>query len=104
MPDVVEQIVSRPALIDSLGVIELMDRLYWDEAKNAPKESFTATTRIDNPPPGYAKTSPNPGTLRAFEWSLGQIQCTYDLRSMSAGQIMEKLPAEFDSWLDGTPA
>lgn len=104
MPDVVEQIASRPALIDSRGVIELIDRLYWDDVNNSPKEKFTATTRIQTPPPGYAKTSPNPGTLRAFEGTLGQLQCTYDLRSMSPEQIKEKLPSEFDSWLSMTSA
>jgi hypothetical protein len=104
MPDVVEQIASRPSLIDSPGVVKLIDRFYWDESTNSPKDGFTATIRMDNPPPGYAKTSPNPGTLRAFEWTLGQLQCTYDLRSMSAEQILEKLPPEFDAWKNGTPA
>jgi hypothetical protein len=101
MPEVVEQIVSRPALIDSPGVVELIDRLYWDESRNAPKEGFTATTRLKEPPPGYAKALPNPGTLRALEGTLGQLLCTYDLRSMSAEQIISKLPAEFDPWLNG---
>ena len=104
MPDVVEQIVSRPTLIDSQGVIELIDRFYWDKGTDAPKAGFTATTRYEDPPPGYARTSPDPGTLRALEWTLGQLQCTYDLRSMTADQIMSKLPTEFELWLSGTPA
>lgn len=99
MPDVVEQIASRPALIDSQGVVELIDSFYWDDENARPKEGFTATTRMSDPPPGYAKTSPNPGTLRALEWTLGQLQCTHDLRSMSAERIKEKLPSEFSSWL-----
>lgn len=98
MPDVVEQVVSRPTLINSDGVIELIDRLYWDKSAGAPRDGFTSTERIENPPPGYAKTSPDPGTLRALEWTLGQLQCTYDLRSMSADQIMSHLPAEFSEW------
>ncbi len=98
MPDVVEQIASRPSLIDSPGVVELLDRLYWDKNANSPVEGFTTSTRLENPPPGYAKASPNSGTLRALEWTLGQLQCTYDLRSMSADQIMDKLPKEFGEW------
>ena len=104
MPDVVEQIVSRPTLIDSQGVIELIDRFYWNEGTDSPRAGFTATTRNGDPPPGFARTSPDPGTLRALEWTLGQLQCTYDLRSMTADQIMAKLPAEFEPWLSGTPA
>lgn len=98
MPDVVEQIASRPSLIDSPGVVRLIDRLYWDNKTDSPVEGFTTTTRLESPPPGYAKASPNSGTLRALEWTLGQLQCTYDLRSMSADQIMAKLPKEFRDW------
>lgn len=105
MPDVVEQIVSRPALIDSKGVVQVIDQLYWDEAVNRPKAGFTTTKRHkDEPPPGFAKSSPAPGTLRALEWTLGQLQCTHDLRSMSAEQIMAKLPSEFDHWKEKVPA
>lgn len=98
MPDVVEQIVSRPTLINSEGVIKLIDQLYWNTSSSSPRDGFTATERLDDPPPGYAKTSPEPGTLRALEWTLGQLQCTYDLRSMSADQIMSHLPSEFSDW------
>jgi hypothetical protein len=44
------------------------------------------------------KTVPDPGTLRALEMTLAQLQCNYDLRSMGAAQILEKLPAEFEAW------
>jgi hypothetical protein len=101
MPDVVEQIASRPALIDSSGVVEVIDRCYWDESRHAPKSGFTTTKRIASPPPGYAKSSPAPGTLRALEWTLGQLQCTHDLRSMTADDIISKLPNEFQPWLNG---
>ena len=99
MPEVVEQIVSRPFLINSSGVVELIDRLYWDDSTNGPRDGFTSTTTLKDPPPGYATKSPNPGTLRAFESTLGQLQCTYDLRSMSSDQIFAKLPVEFKEWL-----
>ena len=100
MPDVVEQIVSRPWLIDSKGVVEVIDRLYWDDAKKAPKPKYTSTTPAEGEPlPGYAKKPPIPGSLRALESVLGQLQCTYDLRSMNSDDILDKLPPEFNSWL-----
>ena len=100
MPDVVEQIVSRPWLIDSKGVVEVIDRLYWDDTKKTPKPKYTSTTSAEGEPlPGYAKKPPIPGSLRALESVLGQLQCTYDLRSMNADDILAKLPPEFDSWL-----
>jgi hypothetical protein len=98
MPEVVEQIASRPWLIESDGAMEVIDRLYWDDADGRPRTGFTATTRHAEPPPGMGKTVPDPGTLRALEMTLAQLQCNYDLRSMSAEQILAKLPAEFDAW------
>lgn len=103
MPEVVEQIVSRPSLIDSKGVVDVIDRLYWDESLNRPKEGFTTTTRLaGDPPPGFKKSTPKPGTLRALEEALSQLLCTYALRSMTAEDIFAKLPVEFDSWLQTT--
>jgi hypothetical protein len=104
MPDVVEQIVSRPSLIESQGVVELLDRFYWDETTNSAKAGYTTTIRLSEPPPGFSKTQPGPGTIRALEWTLGQLMCTHDLRSMSAQQIMDKLPPEFLPWLNEQPS
>jgi hypothetical protein len=98
MPDIVEQIISRPWLADSHGVIEAIDTLYWDKKENGPKPRFTSTETVEEAIPGYAKKPPVPGTLRALESVLGQLQCTYDLRSMSASDILTKLPNEFDEW------
>ncbi len=99
MPDVVEQVASRPWLIESSGVVEVIDRLYWNEVESRPKDGFTATRRIADPPPGMGKAVPEPGTLRALDMVLAQVQCNFDLRSMSADQIIEKLPSEFTPWL-----
>jgi len=99
MPEVQEQIVSRPWLRESGAVIELADRLYWDEKAGRPKDGFTATDRGLPPEPGMAKTRPRAGTLRAFEALLGQLQCTHDLQTMSADQLQKRLPAEFGPWL-----
>ena len=99
MPDVQEQIVSRYWLSESAGVMEVIDRLYWDVEKSAPKDGFTMTHRVNDPPRGMPTAIPQPGTLRALESILGQMQCTHDLQTMSADQILERLPAEFDAWL-----
>jgi hypothetical protein len=98
-PDVVEQVASRPWLIESDGVVELLDQLYWDVDAGAPKRGLTSTERFDEPPPGRGKSSPRPGTLRALDLVLGQIECSYDVRSMTADQIRKMLPPEFDAWL-----
>lgn len=104
MPDVVEQVASRPNLIESEAVVEVIDRLYWDASRDSPKTGFTSTKVPEIQSPGSARRIPEPGTLRALEMTLGQLQCTYDLRSMNADQILGKLPAEFDAWRDGSPA
>ena len=100
MPDAVEQIVSRPSLIESRGVVELIDQLYWDETEGCPKKGFVNKRAVDAPAPGYAASVPEPGNLRALESTLGQLQCTHDLRSMTAEQIRERLPAEFAAWAE----
>ena len=99
MPEVQEQIVSRRWLRESDSVIEVLHRLYWDEDAEHAKADFTATDRTSDPKPGMGKTIPRPGTLRALEVFLGQLQCTHDLQSMTVRQLLEMLPAEFDLWL-----
>lgn len=98
-PDVVEQVASRPWLIESDGLVELLDQLYWDDSRGEPKPGLTSTERCGDPPPGRGKSSPRPGTLRALDLVIGQIQCSYDVRSMTADQIRAMLPPEFDIWL-----
>lgn len=101
MPDVQEQVVSRPWFRESKAAIEVVDRLYWDEANSGPKPGYTATIRVEDPPPGTAKTQPRPGTLRALETFLSQLQCTYDLQTMTAEQVLALLPDQFGPWLEG---
>lgn len=102
MPDVVEQIASRPALIESPAVVEVIDRLYWDTGADRPKRGFTSTERAPKGTPAWPRKVPSPGTLRALELVLSNLQCTFDLRSMTADQILVKLPNEFKPWLQGS--
>ena len=89
MPDVVETVASRTDLITSPGVINVIDKLYWDTKNNTNKVGFT------NREPDH---SPSPGTLRALDLILSQMACTCDLRSISPAKIQAMLPPEFDKF------
>lgn len=81
-PDVAEQIAARMERVSNQGVIEVMDRLYFDAARCRPKQGITPRN--------------NPGTLRRLIACLDQFDLTYDLQSMSADQILALLPEEFE--------
>ena len=100
MPDVQEQMVSRPWIRESRAAVEVVDRLYWDGDTGAPKSGWTSTVRVKNPPPGTDRTQPRPGTLRALEVFLAQLQCTHDIQNMTSEQLIKLLPDEFRPWLD----
>jgi hypothetical protein len=103
-PDVAEQLISSASIRDSAAVVEVVDRLYWDDNQEKIKSNITAREDLGAPPPpGMVQKTPKPGTLHALVAVLGQIECTYDLRSMSANQIINKLPAEFLPWLESRP-
>ena len=48
--------------------------------------------------PGAVSDASYPGVLRRFMNVIDQLDRTYDLYSMSAGQILDLLPPEFDRW------
>ena len=87
-----ETVASRFDLITCPEAVRVVDRLYWDEDRQAPKVGA-----VDVPSKGKP---PLPGTLRALDLVLSQLACTYDIRSMSERQILEKLPDEFSRFLD----
>jgi len=95
LPNVVEQFASRPYLINSRGVAQVLRKLYWDADKKQLR-------------PGYAREDrnprrPSPGSILALEITLSQMQCTYDLQSISEQQLLAKLGAskEFEPYLEG---
>jgi hypothetical protein len=74
----------RADLISNRGLVEAVDRLYFDVSTNRPKRGAT--------------TDSNPGNLRRFIAVLQQLDFNFDLQGMTAEQILGLLPAEFDRW------
>lgn len=85
--DMVEQLASRQEIAASRGIIEAATILYWDDERQKIKRGAT--------------NHKGPGVLRRFAKDLiPQFQMTYDLNSMSGGQIVDLLPEEFQHWLE----
>ncbi len=74
----------RSDLISNRGLVEAVERLYFDSKAGRPKRGAT--------------TDSNPGNLRRFIAVLQQLDFNYDLQGMTAKQILELLPSEFDRW------
>ncbi len=83
------EITSRIDLIASQGVIDALNVLYLDRKKAGPKR-------------GAQAAATHPGTVRRFVHMLQQLDVTYDLYGMSGKEILDLLPAEFDSWREGS--
>ena len=71
-------------LLTNRGLIEAADRLYWNAKTNRPKRGAAGDVR--------------PGNLRRLIAVAQQLDLNYDLYGMSAVEILEVLPAEFDAW------
>lgn len=74
----------RRELITNRGLIEAIHLLYWDARRNAPKRGATTASR--------------PGNLRRLITVVQQLDFNYDLHGMSAAEILQLLPPEFDGW------
>src|SRR5262249_13725938 len=82
--DFAEQIASRQELIVNPGLMELVDRLYFDPYLNKAKRG--------------AATGKRPGTLRRLIDLVNQLDLTYDLYTTTADELEQLLPKEFDRW------
>lgn len=74
----------RRDLLTNRGLIEAADRLYWNARTNRPKRGAASDGR--------------PGSLRRLITVAQQLELNYDLYGMSAQEIAELLPAEFEPW------
>lgn len=79
------EIASRQDLIANRGVIDAALMLYLDTKRGRPKAGAQGTNR-------------HPGTVRRFVRVLQQLDVTYDIYGLTGRQIIELLPAEFDTW------
>jgi hypothetical protein len=86
--DFSEQLTSRMQFISNHSLIEVIDQLYYDPESNG-----------EGRPKKGALTRTRPGNLRRFVAVMQQFELTYDMYSMTSGQIVELLPEEFHKWL-----
>lgn len=82
--DFAEQVASRQELLVNRGLVELIDRFYYDSALDQVRRGATNRKRE--------------GTLRRLISVVDQLDLTYDLYSLSADEIEALLPSEFDRW------
>ena len=73
----------RRDFLTNRGLIEAIDRLYWNAGTHRPKRGAA---------------SDRAGSLRRLIAVLQQLELNYDLHGMSASEILALLPAEFDVW------
>jgi hypothetical protein len=77
----------RRDLLTNRGLIEVVDRLYWNPDTSRPKRGAASDTQ--------------PGSLRRLIAVVQQLDLNYDLYGMSAQEIEALLPMEFDAWRNG---
>ena len=88
-------ILGARACFNAAGVVELAHLLYADPKNRRYKSGFGGT--------GDRGVSHNPGTLPRLVSVLNQLYMTYDVYGMTAQQLLELLPPEFDRWKPAEP-
>jgi len=84
------EIGGRLSLLRIRAMPVLLDRLYWDDAKNRVKTGASS--------PAY------PGNFRSrLHRRVDRLARTYDLTDLSADRLLQLLGDEFKSWDGGTP-
>jgi hypothetical protein len=69
-------------MIACLPIVQMTIKLYWDPNTNRWKDGASATE--------------GPGVILRLMEVLGQFDLTYDLHSLTADQLYNMLPKEFD--------
>lgn len=81
---VFEEVASRQDLISNPGVVELVWRLYFNPKRKTIRVGVTGQGRA--------------GGIRRFAVVLQQLSLNYDLPALTARQIADLLPREFEPW------
>jgi hypothetical protein len=85
LDQVTDSVLKRLFLTRIPCIYEVLDRIYWDPERRAPRRGITDSKRI------------RPGNLRyRFPIRIRQLEMTYDLQSLNADQLIELLGAEFE--------
>jgi hypothetical protein len=79
--EIVEQIVARQEVITNTHAVELATTIYYDPVSGSFKRGAAGKAG---------------GSARRLSDVLNQFDVTWDLYSMSAGELLAKLPREFD--------
>ena len=86
-----EHLISRKNFINCKPLLEVMNKLYFDDGNNLLKKGVTK--RIKN---RKGKMIPNAGTHRRLLHFEKRLERNYDFYSMTSDQILSILPNEFD--------
>jgi hypothetical protein len=84
------ELSARQGFITNKGIIEAASLLYFDPFSGKPKR-------------GAAGSARKPGSLLRFIDVVQQLDLTYDLYSITGGEVLELLPSEFDEWRPSQP-
>lgn len=84
-PDMAEQLASYQNLLALSAVMQVADRLYYDEREQRVRAGATDRKRS--------------GTVRRLIAVTTQLDLTYDLARLAPDDLLELLPAEFKRWL-----
>jgi hypothetical protein len=84
------ELSARQGFITNKGIIEAASLLYFDPFSGKPKR-------------GAAGGARKPGSLLRFIDVVQQLDLTYDLYSITGGEVLELLPSEFDEWRPSQP-
>ncbi len=79
--EIVEQLLSRQEIITNPSAVEAATEIYFDKAKGGFRRGAAGK---------------GAGSARRLAAVLNQFDLTWDLASMTAQQLMERLPREFD--------
>lgn len=82
--DFIEQFASRQDIIAYKNIVETISRLYLDDDTGFPKRG--------------AESRDRKGNIRRFTRIIDQFKLTYDIYYMTADQILNLLPGEFNEW------
>lgn len=86
--DYAEQLAARQEIVSNQAVVEAADRLYYSEDGSG-RLKVGAVDRN------------RPGNVRRLIAVMQQLDLTYDLYGMTADDILDLLPGEFEGWLAG---
>ncbi|MGC8887533.1 MAG: hypothetical protein ACP5MG_10290 [Verrucomicrobiia bacterium] len=87
--DFAERVAPNQFIISHPNIVEAIYHLYFDQEKNIPKKNATSNDIA--------------GNVRRFIKVFQQYELTYDVYSLTAEQIINLLPEEFDPWKNNIP-